>query len=173
VDNLTDTVMHLRDKVPDEGRVYAGEKVRGHTIDMYSGGTGQETKSRVMRDFCRVDSVTKILVCTIAFGMGVNIKNLYNCFILDIPDDPSLLMQEVGRVSRDGNDGIVTLVVPKTSNRDIIKCVTSGCIRKNLLSLFLPSTEQVEESDRKRCTKCFCCSFCKQTCSEHTMEVAH
>jgi superfamily II DNA helicase RecQ len=60
---------------------------------MYSSGKAAEAP-----DFVKTDSRIRVLVCTIAFGMGVDIHDLRYCEVEDVPEDPSIFKQEFQEV---------------------------------------------------------------------------
>jgi hypothetical protein len=69
---------------------------------MYTGSTSSTSKSRIAEDFQAAGSTTKVLIATIAYGMGVNVKGLKQVVVYDIPKYPTTLMQMMRRRKKEG-----------------------------------------------------------------------
>ena len=75
-------------------------KDNGINCDAYHAGIASKTREEIQKKF--IDGEVKCIVATIAFGMGINIKNVrlvihYNC-----PKNLESYYQEIGRAGRDG-----------------------------------------------------------------------
>lgn len=68
---------------------------------MYHKRTQKLVKTTIEKEFCKPDGIVRVLFCSIAFGMGVNVRKIY----LDIHIGPSAdlddYLQETGRIGRD------------------------------------------------------------------------
>lgn len=88
---------------------------------MYHAKTEAIVKDHVSREFSSHMGTVRILIATIAFGMGVDCKNLHKV----IHFRPSASLEEVGRAGRDGDDSDgIMLTYPK--------CLNSKHISKNV-----------------------------------------
>lgn len=171
VDQTTKILLWMRERLLDDGRVYVNGRLVGYLVEMYSGGTADSTKIRLGKDFVKSASITRVLICTVAFGMGVDCRGLKNCIIFDIPEDPSILMQEIGRIARTHERGICRILCPKSSVLPLVNSLKSGCVRKALLSCFVGGTGCETLSDDQSgdsCKQCLCCSFCHKNCVAHS-----
>ena len=99
------------DGVPGTGIVYVRSRARteeisgalnaaGVSASFYHAGLGAETRSQRQKDW--QEGRTRVMVCTNAFGMGIDKPDVRSVVHMDLPDGPEAYFQEAGRAGRDG-----------------------------------------------------------------------
>lgn len=130
-DNLQITVRHrikdgydqlrdfLNDHKNESGIVYAFSRKsvenvayflqqKGYAAAAYHAGMPTEKRNAVFHDF--VHDEVKIIVATIAFGMGIDKSNIRYVFHMSLPKTVENYYQEIGRAGRDGDHADVVML---------------------------------------------------------------
>ena len=119
-------------------------------IKSYHAGMKKEDRQEIESWF--METNTGILSATIAFGMGVDKKNIRTVIHLGIPNEAYDFLQESGRAGRDGKPSKSYVVYYPDDNgklNDIFK--GKDCIRTGLLKHMNENPEE---------TMCISCSSC-------------
>lgn len=75
-------------------------QARGYSSTYYHAGLSAEEKDQRMQAW--LSSKVPIMVCTNAFGMGIDKPDVRLVVHVDVPDSPESFYQEIGRAGRDG-----------------------------------------------------------------------
>ncbi len=144
-------------------------------VDMFTSGTDDSVKSKIVKNFKKQDSPLRLVIATIAFGMGIDCCDVREIIHVGPPEDIESYVQHIGRCGRDGKDARAIMLHGKTlmvnTSTSLVKyCHTTDCRRNFLYSHFDAFTSQLNRCTVTGCKCCDnCCSSCmcdkcKQTC---------
>jgi ATP-dependent DNA helicase RecQ len=118
-DDKENRLLKIATNIKGSGIVYAGSRKRTEEIasflsrrnissDFYHAGLPHEQRS--MRQDNWLNDKTRVMVCTNAFGMGINKSNVRFVVHLDLPDSIEAYFQEAGRAGRDDKKAYCVLL---------------------------------------------------------------
>jgi ATP-dependent DNA helicase RecQ len=89
------------------------------SADHYHAGLDQ--KKRNVKQEAWIENKTRVIVCTNAFGMGIDKPDVRVVVHLDIPDNLENYYQEAGRAGRDGLRSFAVLLYAEKELADLVK----------------------------------------------------
>lgn len=133
-------------------------------LDMFTSCTELAVKEEIIGSFTR-ESNLRIVIATIAFGMGVDCPDVRQVIHLGAPSDMECYVQETGRAGRDGLPALVLLLrspkherhVDRNMNKYLLN--TTACRRDTLFQHF----DRYSHVDLG--AKCLCCDVCSMSCT--------
>ena len=136
-------------------------------VDMFMSCTDPIVKESILSRFT-TESNLRIVIGTVAFGMGIDCPDVRQVFHYGPPSDIESYVQETGRAGRDGKPAYATLVKYKISRKNIDRNIsdyitnTIICRREQLFRHFDDYQKTLTS------TLCLCCDVCgdKCTCTE-------
>ncbi len=76
-------------------------------VHMFHAGSPDSVKIMLWGKWHATDSYLRVLICTIAFGMGIDCKNVHHSIHFGPPSTVESLVQETGRLERDGQQCLI------------------------------------------------------------------
>ena len=135
-------------------------------VDMYTRCTEVKVKEAILNSFCKPDGKLRIVIGTIAFGMGLDCADVRQTIHWGLSSDVESHIQETGRAGRDGFLSCSLLLHTKADRQTASDQMgeysknETICRRKLLFDGF-----EGCDSVNYPCTKCQCCDVCSSTCS--------
>ena len=105
----------------------------GIAASFYHAGLGQETRTQRQNEW-KEDRI-RVMVCTNAFGMGIDKPDVRFVIHFDVPDSPEAYFQEAGRGGRDGKTSFAVLL---WNNSDVKRL-------RQIATVSFPSLDYVED----------------------------
>lgn len=134
---------------------------------MYTSLTHSAVKQDILKNFSVPNSPLRVLICTIAYGMGVDCSNVKQIVHWGPSDSIEAYIQESGRAGRDNSQACALLLVKKKDllkkflHADVVTYCTNTtiCRRSLLLKDFDPVDFRID------CRGCLCCDICASQCT--------
>jgi RecQ family ATP-dependent DNA helicase len=123
-------------------------------VDMYMSTTADDVKEEISQDFRDTKGHIRVLICTSAFGMGIDCKGVENVYHWGAPSDIEMYVQEVGRGGRNMEKCTAMLFVKPSEVKGAYETFCSGgsCRRLTLEAIFqVPHIQPLDH---------WCCDIC-------------
>ena len=142
----------------------APNMVKYRMVDMYTKCTEAKVKEDIVHEFSKHDGTLRIIIGTIAFGMGLDCPDVRQIFHWGASNDIESYIQETGRSGRDGFTSNAVLFYSKADERFmspkmIYYCKNDKVCRRDIL--FSDFDGCIIE---RPCSLCLCCDICGLKC---------
>ena len=131
-------------------------------VEMFTSVTESDHKSKILQLFKNKGNL-RVVIATIAFGMGVDCPDVRQIVHIGLPDDIGSYVQETGRAGRDGQISMATLLQARIYHKvdeDIkVYVANSSKCRRGVLFGDMDNYTPTELS-----IKCLCCDVCARSC---------
>ena len=84
-------------------------------IGTFHTGLCSKDQKIIIQNFVKEESTIRFIICTVAFGLGVNIPDIRFVVHWGACDSALQYWQEAGRAGRDGNEGKAYMYATKSS----------------------------------------------------------
>lgn len=132
-------------------------------VDMFTSITNKDVQDCIIASFCHSDAPLCIVICTIAFGMGLDCVDVTQVIHWGPASNLESYMQECGRAGRNGQLSSALLYLRKKSHFKFISadmkqyCMNTSVCRRALLCAYF-------ECEKLHVTGCACCDICALSC---------
>ena len=132
-------------------------------INLFTAATTPLMREMILAEFCKAETVLRLVIATSAFGLGVDCPNIARVINWGAPNTIEELVQQTGRAGRDGSEAEAILYFRKVG-RYTAKCIDEygknevKCRWLLLLSnfMFCNKTNPIKA--------CRCCDLCAKLC---------
>ncbi len=129
----TPRLLSILNNVPGSGIIYVRSrrkaeevmdmlKQKGISSDFYHAGLSFEERSKRQESWLK--DGTRVMVCTNAFGMGINKAHVRFVVHLDLPDSLEAYFQEAGRAGRDEKRAYAVLLYNEADRLHLERAIT-------------------------------------------------
>ena len=136
---------------------------RFRLVDMFHGGTPESIKKHIVAQLAIPESCLRVVICTVAFCMGVNCSNVNDSIHFGAPKSLEAYIQESGIIGRNGSTSISRILYNAMllrgadhQMRNYIK--ETQCRRHSLMKNF-------ENYKQEKSSGCQCCDNCAKSCT--------
>ena len=144
VEDKSGQLLNICSSVPGTGVVYVRSRkkteelsaflrAQGHSASFYHAGLGADSRADRQEKWKKGE--IRIMVCTNAFGMGIDKPDVRFVVHFDVPDSPEAYFQEAGRGGRDGKRSFAVMLWNSTDTRRM----------RQIATVSFPSLEYIED----------------------------
>ena len=132
-------------------------------VEMFHSCTEPTIKDKIIDAFATPSSPLRVVIATIAFGMGIDVPNIQSVIHFGSCEDIETYVQAIGRAGRDGLQANALLLTRK-KQQHVNKQMQEYCAIKSKcrrIALF-------EDYDFPKCSIpkfCLCCDVCVMKCA--------
>ena len=135
-------------------------------VDMYTKCTEGDVKEAIVESFCNSSGKLRIVIGTIAFGMGLDCPNVRQIILWGPPSDFESFIQQTGRGGRDGLLSCALRYYTDADHRWASEQMMEYCRHASICRRKTLFQDFDNFSDLQwPCKPCLCCDVCMQSCS--------
>jgi ATP-dependent DNA helicase RecQ len=130
-------------------------------FDTFCKGTENEVKDNIIRQFTKLDSKLRLLICTAAFGMGIDCTGVERVIHYGPPSDVESYIQLTGRCGRQGKQSQCIMLYGKGLRKFADKLMLAYCENEGKCTRDILFTDF---SSYQKGNNCGCCDECAIRC---------
>ena len=164
-EECADLYMYFREALGPNFTVPSGapDLTKFRLVDMYISCTDLNVKESIIAAFTK-QSTLRIVIATIAFGMGIDCPDVRQVIHLGSANDMEAYVQETGRAGRDGLPALALLLHKKSYDRYTDKVMLDYISNKTVCRRDKLFEKFDAYSHRDMGTSCLCCDICLTSC---------
>ena len=93
---------------------------------MYTSVSDDKHKQEIITQFTKPGSQLRIIIATIALGLGVDCPDVRQIIHVGTPEDVETYIQETGRAGRDGSHALVTLLTVNEPSETMLQILLNA-----------------------------------------------
>ena len=148
----------------------APNMVKYRLVDMFTKCTEPNIKEDIISEFSKPDGTLRIIIATIAFGMGLDCPDVRQILHWGASNDIESYIQETGRCGRDEFTSNAVVFCGKADERLISPKMVEYCNNDKVCRREMLFSDFDGGITEKTCSPCLCCDICGLKCNCKTSE---
>ena len=148
-----------------------GNLSRFRMIDMYTSYTHQSVKNSISQRFPARGSSLRVIISTVAFGMGVDCPDVHRIIHVGPPSDIEMYVQQTCRAGRDGERSNCILLYGPGMKRYREKSIIDCCENITICRLDTHYSDFELYKHDHSLIGCCCCDICARKCECNNCQV--
>ena len=132
-------------------------------ITLFTAASTKDMREIILQEFCKAESVLRVVVASNAFGMGIDIPDIARVINWGVPSTLEDLVQQTGRAGRNGLQADAILYNRNTSKK-ASKEVKDYADNQLLCRRYLLFKDFLFSDLKETVTPCQCCDLCTPMC---------
>ena len=135
---------------------------------MFTACTHKDVKNYIIDTFRDPSSHIRVIIATVAFGMGLDCPDVRRIIHRAPPDDVESYLQETGRAGRDGNTATAVMCynAKDLAGAYVTQQMSDYCkLKDRCRRVFLLKDFDVHADDHVIVSGCACCDVCALSCN--------
>ncbi len=141
-------------------------------VDMFMSCTDQEVKDSIIKLFSKTSNL-RVIVATMAFGMGIDCPNVRQVIHYGSPSDVESYVQETGRAGRDGLPSMAVLLTNVGRTRHMEKSMSEYVTNETVCRRDILFNNFDNYSRAYSGPLCLCCDVCAKSCTCSMCSINH
>ena len=135
-------------------------------VDMFTACTKKNVKDAILQGFCDPCGILRVVVATVAFGLGLDCPNVRKIIHWGPPSDVEEYLQETGRAGRDGESSTAILYYRNADFAFVAEdsAIKTYCKNEEQCRRQLLLNDFDHEDEIAPTGSCNCCDICASKC---------